>query len=128
MTRNIRIYEAEWVEGHGYIIFSRSLRDRRRWRVRDGVHLTLSRQTDETLGKQEVEFEPPEIVTREEVLELIAQGDNTMWTWPTFMATWEGFAAGFEAGRDFERDRQASHSLVHAVDVAGDVDVFCRWV
>lgn len=96
MTGNITIHSAEWTVMCGHIEFSLNFR-REKYKLTISDGMVLSRLDIEDHNRN---------VSREDVLDLIRQGDTQMWNWGNFMATWTGFAAGFKAGKEKERESQ----------------------
>ena len=89
MTGNISIHSAVWATICGHIEFTLNF-ENERYILRMGSGITLSKM-EYTDGKY-VEQERGD-VSREEVLELICQGDSGMWTWMKCTSMWLGFAA-----------------------------------
>ena len=90
MTGNITIHEAEFATICGHIVFTLNFaRTTHKLSLSDGLRLAGSdnRGTVDDAGFR--------IVHRDEVLELVRQGDTAMWTWHSFMATWSAWADGF---------------------------------
>lgn len=96
MTGNITIHSAVWATICGSIEFTTNF-TRRRYRltVAIGEGLTICDLTDKNAAGY-----AHRSVTRDEVLAIIRQDDNAMWTWATFLCMWQGWAAGYEAGRN----------------------------
>jgi len=90
MTGNIKIHEAVWATICGHIVFSTNFTHRKyRLTIGDGIRLVDLNSADGTAR----------LVTRDEVLNIIRQGDDAMWTWPSFLTLWGAWADGLKAGR-----------------------------
>lgn len=94
MTGNIIVRQATWATVCGSIEFTTNFtRKHFKLTVAIGEGLMLQ-DMDRHRDKQE-----PYSVTRDEVLTIIRQGDDAMWSWPTFLNMWQGWAAGYAAGQ-----------------------------
>jgi len=98
MTGNITVHAAVWAEICGNIEFSLNFQPYGRYVLHIGGGITI-----EEVGKDQ----RPRSITREEVLTLIQQGDDAMWTWATFLSMWQGWADGWaKCKRQLEKQCQ----------------------
>jgi hypothetical protein len=84
MTGNITIHEAEWATVCGHIKFTTNFTNTT-YTLRIGSDMTLVAD-----GSRELIY-----TNRADVLDILRQGDDAMWTWDRFMSMWIGWADCF---------------------------------
>lgn len=94
-VRNIRIIEAEWTPICGHIIFRLNFKGTLHYLSR-GTSLQLF--SAEYQGDKVVRCGEGTRVNRNDIVDLIRQGDSGSWSWFTFIVAWEAWAAGYENG------------------------------
>lgn len=97
MTGNLKVLSAKWATVCGEIVFTTNF-SRRKYALRVQIGEGLSICDLDTAEPRQWGR-----VEREEVLAIIRQGDDAMWTWQSFLAMWQGWAVGYEVGRDSAR-------------------------
>ena len=104
MTGNITVHEASWSVICGHITFSLNFGPTYgKYRVRmAGGSLTIEHLDESTSLERQTD--------REDILRLIRQGDDAMWTWATFLSMWQGWADGWQKCKrqmevEFEQER-----------------------
>lgn len=96
MTGNITVHNADWATVCGSIEFSTNF-TRKRYKLTVALGEGLVLEDLDSTDKKRVQ------VTCDEVLVILRQGDERMWTWHSFLQMWGGWVAGYHAGRSYER-------------------------
>lgn len=104
MTGNITIFRADWCVLCGRIAFRQNFSPSKTYILSISDCMTLTEIPDGNWNPAWYSVEvmrsfPQRHVSREEVLEIVRQGDVAMWDWGRFMYTWAAWSDGWDRAK-----------------------------